>query len=117
MIRYKLVTTEEEFQKCAEYLVNKGLDTPMHTTKLAYASLNDEIIGVVGIEQLFVLEPLAADNGIVATKLANMVEGVALFGGADRIECFTPDEKNLSLFEKAGYKFIRKINRLVKLLQ
>lgn len=114
------VVTNSHYGKVCEYLKSKGLDKP-NSVVLLVAQDGEKIIGVTGFEYVPIIEPMAANSGVVADKLYNEVliqlRSNTIRINNDRLECYISDnrlEHMNSLLSKKGFNLIEKTNRFVK---
>jgi len=101
---------------CKRFLQERNVTIPGSPTIIASIHMNEDKIvvdGVVGVENVFHIEPLVADNPSTALRLANICFGIALTSKCERIEAHVQD-KNLDkmtvLLEKEGFVFTEKLN-------
>jgi hypothetical protein len=89
---------------CEKHKIN----FPSEDNFILVAVENDEIIGITGIKLEMKIEPLIADNPMIAFRLSNMIEGAALNQGANvlyaNVNC--ENTKHINQLEKYGYEVV-----------
>lgn len=114
----KIASSQKELDEIVKYAVNKNFDIPYSKT-IVYEKRDDKIVGVIGIDDVVVIEPLISNSALISNNLYYTALGIILTTGKDRIECFTTDEQYKKIgqyFERQNFQFIEKTNRFVKLL-
>jgi len=107
MIRLYNHTTD--YSNVKTYCQNHGIAFPDRNSILI-VSLNDQgvVNGLVGLKPQFSVEPLIADNPILANNLGRMIEGVIINEGIKIITASVPREnvKHINQLEKDGFVIV-----------
>jgi len=114
----KIAKMKQEFEEIEEFAFKNGFETPYSKILLYDSELND-ITGVMGIDNVMVFEPLISNSLFVSNNLFHAAMGIALINQANRVECYTTDERMKDVnrtFEKLGFNFLEKTNRFVKII-
>jgi hypothetical protein len=103
----RLYNHKEDFQGVREYCIYHGIAFP-NRNSILIVSLNDQgkINGLVGLETKIYVEPLIADNPILANNLGRMIEGIIINEGIKIISASVPREnvKHIKQLEKDGFE-------------
>lgn len=109
MIRYEVLgprNAEKYLNKAVEYLKVNGLRAPdkQIATFIAIDDKTDEIVGLCSLEQVYRIEPIVANNPLVAHVLAEKVLSLVQVNGL-RLEIIVKSDKadKIDLFEKYGF--------------
>ncbi len=113
----KLAKTNEELQKCFNYLNSKG--TIPATEELYYVERDGEITACSGLTVVPEIEPLQAENNIDAYSLFNYMLGVAesraRLIGSKYITCCTNNIRAENIIKKYNFTFwTNKIKQFIK---
>lgn len=105
----RLYNHKEDYEGVKNYCSKHGIAFPDRNSILI-VSLNDqgEVNGLVGLKEEVYVEPLMADNPILANKLGRMVEGIIIQQGIKIIKASVPREnvKHINQLEKEGFVII-----------
>jgi hypothetical protein len=100
---------EEDYQAVKNYCYKHGIAFPDRNSILL-VSFNDGglVNGLVGLKPVIFVEPLVADNPILANNLGRMVEGIIIQQGIKVISASVPREnvKHIAQLEKEGFVII-----------
>lgn len=114
MIRSYIHKTD--FKAVKNYCSKHDIAFPVRNEVLI-VSFNDqgEINGLVGLKPVVFVEPLIADNPILANNLGRMVEGIIIQQGITVISASVPREnvKHIAQLEKDGFVIVE--NNHIKL--
>lgn len=109
--------TEIDKPDIVEFAESHGFDTPFSEFVLL-AIEDDNIVGMIGLDRVFTVEPLIARSAQVAQKLYDTMIGAAYGLGANRIECLVraDNTRMKPILDKLGFKFVESIHRFCKVL-
>lgn len=111
------IAKETDKTNIVEFAQANGLDVP-YSEFVLVAIEGEDIVGVIGLDKMFVIEPLVANSSVVAQKLYDTMMGAAFALGSTKVECLVND-KNVnmkSILKKLGFNFVESINRYCKIL-
>lgn len=103
-MKYLILKNNEELKKkVEEYCEQHDITFVDIKDKTVYVAFDgDKVCGLIGMRNVVTIEPLIADNALVANSLFRMAEGVILNEGIDIVRFFT-DKKNEELFNKENF--------------
>lgn len=111
----RLYNHETDFEKVKDYCSKHNIAFPSRNSTLI-VSFNDQgnVNGLVGMKTEVYVEPLIADNPILANNLGRMIEGVILQAGIRIVKASVPSEnkKHIAQLEKEGFE-ITEINHTI----
>lgn len=105
----RLYNHNGDYNKVSDYCKKHNIAFPSRNSVLL-VSLNEqgETNGLVGLKPQFSVEPLIADNPILANNLGRMIEGVIINEGIKIITASVPREnvKHINQLEKDGFVIV-----------
>lgn len=98
-----------DIQLIKEYCHKSHINFPDEAA-LVYIAISQEgeIKGICALERMDFIEPLIADNPLVANNLSNMVQGFAIGSGVKKLNAIV-DKDNvhfINLLSKLGFRVI-----------
>ena len=105
----RLYNHKEDYQGVKEYCSKHGIAFPDRNTILLVSFNDDKLVnGLSGIKPEFYIEPLIADNPILANNLGRMIEGIIIQQGIEVIRASVPREnvKHTKQLQKDGFEII-----------
>lgn len=108
------------WDKCKKFCEDNGFVVPGSPTIIAEVVVQGEdlgLVGLVGVEQVFHIEPLIATNPTTGLRLGSIAYGLALSSNCERVEVHVKDirmNKMKPLLEKEDFVFVETTNIFTK---
>lgn len=80
---------KHDLNKITEYCAKHKLKVPDNSVTIFIAEHEGEIKGLVALKRVYQIEPLIADNSLVANRLYGMIDGVIKANGIKEVRAVT----------------------------
>lgn len=103
--KYNPQTDYEHVQKLCD---ENKIAFPNENLVLFVAEDNGQIVAISGLKKEIKVEPLIANNPVIANNLGKMMEAIAIFSDVNSLYANVDksNEKHINQLEKAGFEII-----------
>lgn len=102
MIKYKILSNEEDISKVAELCKKYELE-PKYSGLTILAYEGDKLMGMINLANIPSIELFISDNSMIANNLFRQIEGYLITQGTKIVRC-NPTPNLEKMYKKVGFE-------------